>query len=155
MTKPAATIRITGRIARTTDKAVHFYQSQLLNAVWLARSQITIAETGERVNGHAVAEITLPLWLAKESKLYALPPAGDDLFAQQKPQYVGGALAREAALMCQEGALAVFFGVDAASVVAEFKRRCGIQSRAELDHKPHAAAAFKSLKADYQLWMHT
>ncbi len=66
----------------------------------------------------------------------------------------GGPLAQRAGILGSEGAFAVFLGASgkdhAASILRE---RCGIQSRAELDHNPEAARKFLAIVADYDIWM--
>jgi hypothetical protein len=58
-------IDIDGAIEAKTEKAVLFHDGDKSKAVWLARSQIEIEETG--VAG--IVTITLPEWLALEKGL--------------------------------------------------------------------------------------
>lgn len=74
------TIRVTARLARETTAAIHVHQGEPSRAVWLPRSQISVTETGQRANGCAIIDITLPIWLAKDKGLNAQPPAGPGLF---------------------------------------------------------------------------
>lgn len=55
----------------------------------------------------------------------------------------GGPLARLSGMFCQQAAFMQFSGATSPDDAAEFIRRtCGVQSRAELDHNPKAAALF-------------
>lgn len=55
----------------------------------------------------------------------------------------GATLARLAGMLCQQPAFMQFSGATSPDDAAEFIRRtCGVQSRAELDHDPKAAALF-------------
>ena len=58
-------IDIDGAIEARTEKAVLFHDGDKSKAIWLARSQIEIEETG--VAG--IVTITLPEWLALEKGL--------------------------------------------------------------------------------------
>ena len=58
-------IDIDGVIEAKTEKAVLFHDGDKSQAVWLARSQIEIEETG--VAG--IVTVTLPEWLALERGL--------------------------------------------------------------------------------------
>ncbi len=59
----------------------------------------------------------------------------------QRPK--GATLARLAGRLCQQPVFIQFFGCDSPEDAAEFIRAtCGVQSRAELDHNPEAAALF-------------
>ncbi len=58
-------IDIDGAIEAQTDKAVLFHDGDKTQAVWLARSQIEINETG--IGG--IVTVTLPEWLATEKGL--------------------------------------------------------------------------------------
>lgn len=71
-----------------------------------------------------------------------------------KPARKGGALARRAGIICDERSFQVFVEVNSAEEAKQYLyRTCGIASRADLDHEPAAAAKFKTIAADYDLWM--
>lgn len=58
-------IDIDGAVEARTEKAILFHEGDKSKAVWLARSQIEIEETG--VAG--IVTVTLPEWLALEKGL--------------------------------------------------------------------------------------
>ena len=58
-------IDIDGAVEAETEKAVLFHDGDKAKAVWLARSQIEISETG--IGG--IVTVTLPEWLAMEKGL--------------------------------------------------------------------------------------
>ena len=58
-------IDIDGAIEAKTDKAVLFHTGRKEQAVWLARSQIEIEETGFG----GIVTVTLPEWLALDKGL--------------------------------------------------------------------------------------
>ena len=62
---------------------------------------------------------------------------------QITPKAKGEKLARLAGMLCQQPVFIQFFGCDSPDDAAAFIRStCGVQSRAELDHNPKAAALF-------------
>jgi hypothetical protein len=74
--------------------------------------------------------------------------------APAEPEMKGGRLAMRAAILCDEGGFRVFLGAADKDHAAEIIRtRCGITSRRELDHNDQAAAAFRKMTADYDLWL--
>lgn len=78
--------------------------------------------------------------------------AGD---TNAKADLKGGALAQLAGRWCQSKEFQEWAGADGADDAAEYIRMlCGIESRAELDHKPEAAAAFhKYIRQPYADWL--
>lgn len=58
-------IDIDGAVEAETEKAVLFHDGDKTKAVWLARSQVEIEETGFA----GVVTVTLPEWLALEKGL--------------------------------------------------------------------------------------
>lgn len=58
-------IDIDGAIEAETEKAVLFHDGDKRKAVWLARSQIEVSETG--IGG--IVTVTLPAWLALDKGL--------------------------------------------------------------------------------------
>lgn len=66
----------------------------------------------------------------------------------------GGALAKSAGIMCEERAFQQFADAANAEEAAEWLRmKCGITSRAHLDHDENAARAFRDLKSSYEAWL--
>lgn len=63
----------------------------------------------------------------------------------------GGKLARLAGQLCQREDFRTFYQAESVDAAADFIRRtCDIQSRAELDHNPRAAALFHAnVRAPY------
>lgn len=83
----------------------------------------------------------------------------------------GGRLAQRAAMLCQEGRFYRYLdarlrwetgmsiealpdGTASQQDAIEFLRaRCGVASRAELDHRQEAGAMFRRIVTDYQRWV--
>lgn len=66
----------------------------------------------------------------------------------------GGALAKKAGILCNEGGFQKYLGAEDAHEAAELVRaHCAIRSRADLDHDANAARAFNQLETDYELWL--
>jgi exodeoxyribonuclease X len=72
----------------------------------------------------------------------------------------GGAKAQRAAIICGVRSFWVFLDerhdvqVDSAEAAADWLReKCGVTSRADLDHEPSAGAAFSDLDHRYRLWL--
>ncbi|RWH31597.1 hypothetical protein [Mesorhizobium sp.] len=87
-------------------------------------------------------------------------PASEN--AQTQPGRKGGALAQRAGIICGERVFPKFvtetYGVHfqppAVDHVAIWLRgECGVQSRAELDHDPHAAKIFLEIESKYRMWL--
>ena len=75
---------------------------------------------------------------------------------EQKPKLKGGRLAARAGILCGEGAFVVFMeAADKEEAAQKLRERCGVQSRAELDHNPAAAEKLSQLAADYEIWLRT
>ena len=73
-----------------------------------------------------------------------------------EPELKGGRLARQAAICCGERGFWTFLGVtNADEAKADVCRRCGIESRKELDAEGNAdaAAAWENIHTKYQLWL--
>jgi hypothetical protein len=63
-------------------------------------------------------------------------------------------LAQIAGIICNEPAFWRYIDVPNAEEAAEYVRsRCGISTRSALDSNPDAAMVFRTLRADYQIWM--
>lgn len=78
--------------------------------------------------------------------------AGEDALEPEKPK--GGPLARRAAMLCSERGFQVFLQVATAEEAKEeVRRRCGVESRAELDHGADAAAKWDEIDHRYRLWL--
>lgn len=64
----------------------------------------------------------------------------------------GGKLAQTAGIMCNEQAFKDFAEEHYHSPEELIYARCGVTSRAHLDHDEDAARAFRDLKTDYEVW---
>lgn len=73
---------------------------------------------------------------------------------QEKPK--GGPLSQSAAQLCENETFRKFvsfkYGERVDDCAAWLRMHCGIQSRAELDHKPEAAKRFRELMREYREW---
>lgn len=70
------------------------------------------------------------------------------------PARKGGPLAQRAGILCGEGAFQVWAEVKTAEAAKQFiYAKCGIESRVDLDHEEEAAAKFRELSADYDVWL--
>lgn len=70
------------------------------------------------------------------------------------PERKGGQRARRAAMLCDEGGFQKFIEVETADAAkAEIYRRCGIESRADLDHDEDAGRRWDQIVSGYQLWL--
>jgi hypothetical protein len=80
----------------------------------------------------------------------------------EKPK--GGKLAQRAGIVCNENAFMSFLVIkcgadfskwDDSEKAASFwlRKHCGVDSRAELDHRPEAAQKFNNLMAEYNAWL--
>lgn len=66
----------------------------------------------------------------------------------------GGKLAQSAGIICSERAFQQFSDTSDAEEAADWLRqRCGVESRAHLDHDEEAAAQFRDLKTEYENWL--
>jgi hypothetical protein len=85
--------------------------------------------------------------------------AGSSPVEPAKPK--GGKLAQRAGIICNEEAFLRFMfdrysrqypaaSSDPAWFIRDY---CGVSSRADLDHNPEAAAKFKKLLDDYEIWL--
>jgi hypothetical protein len=99
----------------------------------------------------------------KDQLQASLEPKDEDLVAMKVESPVrpitvaelkGGPLAQRAGILCNEGGFRVFIGATdkdhAATIIRE---RCGITSRAQLDHVEEAARKFRDLSRDYDAWL--
>ncbi len=75
--------------------------------------------------------------------------------AQPKPiKPKGGALARRAGIMCNERGFQTFLDVSSADAAANLVRqKCGIESRAQLDHDDTAGEIFGKIDQLYKMWL--
>lgn len=63
-------------------------------------------------------------------------------------------LAQRAGMLCNEGAFIIFLEVEDKDAAARRLRRlCEISSRRELDQDAAAAARFREIVGDYELWL--
>ena len=66
----------------------------------------------------------------------------------------GGKLAQSAGILCNEGGFQQWCGEATPEEAAEYiRQRCGVESRAHLDHDDTAARAFKEMKLEYETWL--
>lgn len=73
----------------------------------------------------------------------------------------GGPLAKRAGILCEELAFLVWLQEKVGDYDRQIQQdycvdyvrdRCGVESRAELDHNPEAARKFKDLVAEFEAW---
>lgn len=81
--------------------------------------------------------------------------AADEPEATEQPDKPkGGPHARRSAILCGEKTFQVFIGMTTKEdAAAEIYRRCGITSRALLDHDDEAAVKWEAIDGKYRLWM--
>ncbi len=65
----------------------------------------------------------------------------------------GGKLAQTAGIMCNEQAFRDFAEARHHTAEGLIYARCGVMSRAHLDHNEEAARAFRDLKTEYEAWL--
>lgn len=76
------------------------------------------------------------------------------LNAEPENTLKGGKLAQSAGILCSEKAFQQFCHATNADEAAVWLRhRCGIKSRAHLDHDEQAARAFREMKLEYDVWL--
>lgn len=78
-------------------------------------------------------------------------------------QNKGGDMARSAAMLCDNpnfriwiartGDFAGVHMVDTATAAREVRQRCGVESRAHLDHDDEAAKTFRAMRLDFEQWI--
>jgi hypothetical protein len=101
-----------------------------------------IGPAGEQPAEHTVQEV----------EMEEPPPAPET--PPQQPERKGGDLARRAGILCNEGAFRLWAEVATVEAAKQFMyRRCGIESRVDLDHEPEAAAKFRDMIAEYDAWL--
>ncbi len=129
------------------------------------------------VKGRKVLQITLEVPLEQQEDVLSMlgaPMPDRDLWvavarlteSQNTDAFKGGPLAKKAALLCQNGAFRRWAagqlaaeGMDGIAVLdgdmaADFIReRCGVESRAMLDHSDDATRFFRQMETDFDLWM--
>ncbi|TIR23971.1 MAG: hypothetical protein E5X34_13020 [Mesorhizobium sp.] len=78
------------------------------------------------------------------------PPAGQ----AESPPRKGGPLAQRAGILCNEGAFRLWAEVQTPDAAKAFiYRRCGVESRVDLDYEEEAAAKFKEMTLEYEVWL--
>lgn len=85
-------------------------------------------------------------------------PASEPVMVASEPELLPphkrATWAQIAGIICNEPAFWRYIDVPNAEEAAEYVRsRCGISTRAALDSNPDAAMMFRTLRADYQIWM--
>lgn len=94
------------------------------------------------------AEIPVAIFRMNPERLQPQP------VAELEPPRRAAKLSQIAGIICNEGAFQRFIQVANADEAAEYVRvHCNVSSRANLDGNEDAAAAFKALKGEYDLWM--
>jgi hypothetical protein len=69
-------------------------------------------------------------------------------------QRKGGPISRKAAMLSGEAGFWKFVNVASKEEAADLiRQKCGIQSRADLDHDEQAAAIFRKMAGNYDLWL--
>lgn len=121
-----------------------------------------------RVDGdEVVVDIIVPSAPAGRAVVAEAPPiAADPEPIEEKPEEAkpakrkGGALAQRAGIICAEGGFWTFvakrYGEDIGSAdaaAAWLRARCGIESRADLDHDDEPARKFRDISKAYALWL--
>jgi hypothetical protein len=125
-------------------------------------------QSGDWIVSFTASQIDFPTELATAAMgqrfMAVLVPLGDfeDVPASQKPENKHK-LSQQAAMMCDDKRFWKFLEHHGArlSVSSEYLAReavckwCDIESRAELDTNPEAAARWRNLRAEYEAWLRT
>lgn len=76
------------------------------------------------------------------------------LKAEPENTLKGGKLAQSAGILCSERAFQQWCDASNADEAAEYIRtRCGVKSRAFLDHDESASRHFRQMKLEYEAWL--
>ncbi|RWM29461.1 hypothetical protein [Mesorhizobium sp.] len=79
-----------------------------------------------------------------------LPPADQE----ESPPRKGGPVAQKAGILCNEGAFRLWAEVQTPDAARAFiYRRCGVESRVDLDYEEEAATKFREMCLEYQVWL--
>lgn len=116
------------------------------------------------VKGRKVLQIILEVPLEKQNEVLMLlgaPLPDRDLWCGialledgKNDTYKGGKLAQSAGILCGEGAFRQWCDASNPDAAADYIRsRCGVDSRAHLDHDETAGRAFKEMKIEYENWL--
>lgn len=125
------------------------------------------------VKGRKVLQIVLEVPLERQGEVLTMlgaPMPDRDLWVaialltdQQNDTYKGGKLAQKAGILCGQGAfrqwaatVGEYDGIAMldADMAADFIReRCGVSSRAHLDHDQVAAKNFNEMNREYEAWL--
>ncbi len=77
-----------------------------------------------------------------------------------EPERKGGAIARQAGIICNEKGFWTFLGLNfnaeissAAEAANWLRAHCGVTSRADLDHDGDAQALFRAIDSRYSAWL--
>ena len=116
------------------------------------------------VKGRKVLQIVLEVPLEHQGEVLNLlgaPMPDRDLWVgiallkdEKNDRYKGGKLAQSAGILCSERAFQQWCDASNADEAAEWLRqRCGVTSRAHLDHDEQAASAFREAKREYEAWL--
>lgn len=115
------------------------------------------------VKGRKVLQIVLEVPLEQQNEVLAMlgaPLPDRDLWvaiavlSDAPGELKGGRLAQIAGIVCNEIAFQQWSGRANAGDAADFiRQRCGVESRAMLDHDETAGSAFREMKAEYEAWL--
>lgn len=125
------------------------------------------------VKGRKVLQLILEVPLEQQGDVLSMlgaPLPDRDLWVaiallsdQQNANYKGGKLAQEAGILCGQGAFRQWAAIEGqydgiamldGDMAADFIReRCGVTSRAHLDHDAGAAKEFIEIKRAYEAWL--
>lgn len=116
------------------------------------------------VKGRKVLQLILEVPLEQQGDVLSMlgaPLPDRDLWVaiallsdQENADYKGGKLAQSAGIMCAEGAFKQWCDATSDDAAADYIRtRCGVTSRAHLDHDETAAREFREMKREYEAWL--
>ncbi len=103
------------------------------------------------VGENLVIDVLAPAQAAPEREQIEEPPS---IETPAPPARKGGALAQKAGILCNEKGFQAFIEVKTPDAAKAFiYQRCGVDSRVDLDHEPEAAAKFRDLTSEYDVWL--
>jgi len=116
------------------------------------------------VKGRKVLQLVLEVPLEQQDealRMLGAPLPDRDLWVAiarlneaQNDSFKGGRLAKKAGILCNEIGFQKWAGAENPDGAAIFiRQRCGVESRAMLDHEERAARAFKNMELEYQNWL--
>lgn len=116
------------------------------------------------VKGRKVLQLILEVPLEQQGDVLSMlgaPMPDRDLWVaiallsdQKNADYKGGKLAQSAGILCNEGGFRQWCDATSPDAAADYIRtRCGVTSRAHLDHDETAAHQFREMKREYEAWL--